>query len=119
MVLKCNKHVYCDVTKLFWTAFCTWLAECKIGIDPLKILDVLFGVHKRGKDFTILNHLILSAKFYIYKCKSNSVSPSLQVFKVKTRAVFQIKKKKKKRNSGKAGKKNNEKCSKLVPHVSE
>ena len=85
------------MTKLFWTAFCTWLAECKIGIDPLKILDVLFGVHKRGKDFTILNHLILSAKFYIYKCKSNSVSPSLQVFKVKTRAVFQIKKKKKRK----------------------
>ena len=87
------------MTKFFWTAFCTWLAQCKIGIDPLKILDVLSGVYNRGKDFKILNQLELSAMFYIYKCKLYSVILSLQVFKVKTTAVYPIKKK----NSGKAG----------------
>ena len=33
---------------------------------------------------------MLSAKFYIYKCKLSGVNPSLQVFKVKTKAVHQI-----------------------------
>ena len=41
----------------------------------------------------ILNHLISSAKFYIYKCKLSGVNPSLQVFKVKTKAVHQIERK--------------------------
>ena len=74
---------FCEVTKMFWRAFCTWLAECKIRIESLNILDVLFGVYNKGEDFKILNHLILSAKFYIYKCKLSGVNPSLQVFKVK------------------------------------
>ena len=79
---------------MFWRPFCTSLAECKIGIESLNILDVLFGVYKKGEDFKILNHLILSPKFYIYNCKLSGVNPSLQVFKLKTKAVHQIEKKK-------------------------
>ena len=63
---------FCEVTKMFWRAFCTWLAECKIRIESLNILD-LFGVYKKGEDFKILNHLILSAIFYIYKSKLSVV----------------------------------------------
>ena len=80
------------------------------------ILDVLFGVWK-GEDFKILNHLILSAKFYIYKCKLSGVNPSLQVFKVKTKVVHQIE-----RNIAAKRdklKKHNEKWMKLEPYVSE
>ena len=74
---------------MFWRAFYTWLAQCKIRMESY-ILDVLLGVYKKGEDFKILDHLILSAKFYIYKCKLSGVNPSLQVFKVKTKAVHQI-----------------------------
>ena len=56
----------CEVTKMFWRAFCTWLVECKIRIESLNILDVLFGVSKKGKAFKFLNHLILSAKFFFF-----------------------------------------------------
>ena len=49
---------FCEETKMFWRAFCTGLAECKILIESLNILDVLFGVYKKGEDFKILNHLI-------------------------------------------------------------
>ena len=45
------------------------------------------------KDFDILNHLVLAAKLYIYKCKLNNVNPSLQVYKAKIRGVYQIEKK--------------------------
>ena len=108
---------FCEVTKMFWRAFCTWLAECKIRIESLNISDVLFGVYKKGEDFKILNHLILSAKFYIYKCKLSGVNPSLQVFKVKTKVVHQIERKiAAKRDKLK---KHNEKWRKLEPCVSK
>ena len=90
---------FCEVINMFWTAFCSWLVECKIRIESLKILDVLFGVYRKGEDFKFLNHLILSAKFYLYKCKLSGVNLSLQVFKVKTKVVHQIERK----NSSKAG----------------
>ena len=30
------KHLlfFCEVTKMFWRAFCTWLAECKFELSP-------------------------------------------------------------------------------------
>ena len=59
--------------------------ECKIRIESLNILNVLFGVYKKGEDFKFLNH--------IYKCKLSGVNLSLQVFKVKTKAVHQIERK--------------------------
>ena len=108
---------FCEVTKMFWRAFCTWLAECKNRIESLNISDVLFGVYKKGEDFKILNHLILSAKFYIYKCKLSGVNPPLQVLKVKTKAVHQMETKiAEKRDKLK---KLNEKWRKLEPYVSE
>ena len=41
----------------------------------------------------ILNHLILLAKFYIYKCKLDIKHPSLNVFIAKIRATLQIEQK--------------------------
>lgn len=102
---------------MFWRAFCTWLAECKIRNESLNILDVLFGVYKKGEDFKILNHLILSEKFYFYKCKLSGVNPSLKVFKVKTKVVHQIERK----IAAKRDKLKNhiERWRKLEPYVSE
>ena len=41
-------------------------------------------------DSLILNHLLLLAKFYIYRCKLDIIHPSLNVFIAKIRANFQI-----------------------------
>ena len=84
---------FCEVANMFWRAFCTWLVKCKIRIESLNTLDVLFGVYRMGENFKFLNHLILSAKFYLYKFKLSGVNLSLQVFKVKTKAVHQIERK--------------------------
>ena len=46
-----------------------------------------------GDDFIILNHLILTAKFYIYRCKLNSVHPILRVYKARIKAVYQVERK--------------------------
>jgi len=63
-----------------------------------------------------LNHLILSAKFYNYKCKLSGLNPSLQDFKVKTKAVHQIERKIAAKQD--KLKKQNEKWRKLEPYVS-
>ena len=54
------------------------------------MVNILFGVYNENEDNIILNHLILMAKFYIYKCKLNSTNPSLKVFIAKTKTVYQI-----------------------------
>ena len=55
-------------------------------------MDIFFGVFNTEDDFILLNHLILTAKFYIYKCKLNIVNPSLRVYKAKIRDVYQVEK---------------------------
>jgi len=91
---KSLKHLFfnCYVTKFFWEAFCSWLIECSISLQPLTLTDIVFGIFNVEKDFDILNHLVLAAKLYIYKCKLNNVNPSLQVYKAKIKGVYQIEK---------------------------
>ena len=88
------EHLFfnCYVTKFFWEAFCSWLIECSISFQPLTLRDIVFGIFNVEKDFNILNHLVLAAKLYIYKCKLNNVNPSLQVYKAKIKGVYQIEK---------------------------
>jgi len=45
------------------------------------------------EDFHILNHIILLAKYYIYKRKLNIIHPSLKVFIAKVKATCQIEQK--------------------------
>ena len=80
---------YCDVTKTFWEAFCSWLGESQ----PFTIMNIIFGVFNTEDDYNILNHLILTAKFYIYKCKLNLVNPSLRVYRAKISEVYQVERK--------------------------
>ena len=65
----------------------------KIITTFLTLENVLFGVFNAMNDFLILNHLILLATFYIYKCKLDIKHPSLNVFIAKIRATFQIEQK--------------------------
>ena len=52
--------------------------------------NVLFGIFNAGEDFVIVNHLILEAKFYIYRCKLNGVKPAMRVLKTKIGAIHNI-----------------------------
>ena len=78
--LNPSEHLffYCDVTKTFWEAFCSWLFECNVRFLPFTIMDILFEIFNTEDDYIILNHLILTAKFYIYKCRLNIVNPALR-----------------------------------------
>ena len=81
---------YYNVTKAFWEAFCSWFGECQVNLQTFTIMDIFFGVFDAEEDFIILNHLILTAKFYIYKCKLNSKNPSIRVYKAKIGKIYQV-----------------------------
>ena len=55
----------CEITRSFWAALRSWLMECNINLEPLSVVNVLFGIFNAGENFVIVNHLILVAKVYI------------------------------------------------------
>ena len=71
-----------------WVALRSWLMECYINLEPLSIFNVLFGIFNSGEDFVIVNHLILVAKFYFYRCKLNGDKPAMRVLKTKIDAQY-------------------------------
>ena len=58
--------------------------QCNISLEPLSVVKVLFGIFNAGEDFVIVNHLMLVATFYIYRCKLNGVKPAMRVMKKKS-----------------------------------
>ena len=66
------KHLLfqCTLIEGFWKAFTSWLINQNISLEALTLVNILFHVYNENEDI-ILNHLILMAKFDIYKCKLN------------------------------------------------
>ena len=54
------------------------------------LLDILFGKFDLEKNFLLVNHILLLAKYFIYKCKLSKVIPSLLVFKAKLKATYKV-----------------------------
>ena len=48
---------------------------------------MLFGKFHINKDFKAINHILLLAKFYIYRCKLDKINLSIDVFIAKVRAT--------------------------------
>ena len=64
----------------------------KVGFAVLNasLLDILFGKFDLEKDFLLVNHIFLLAKYFIYKCKLSQVIPTLLVFKAKLKATYKV-----------------------------
>jgi len=67
-------------------------------MDTLTLINILFGVFNDSEDFTIFNHLILIAKYFISTCKLNKTKPTLRIFFEKIKLVHRIQRKIAKRN---------------------
>ena len=104
-----------NVTKAFWEAFCSWLGECQFNFQTFTIMDIFFGVFNAEEDLIILNHLILTAKFYIYKGKLNSKNPFIRVYKAKIGEIYQVEMKIAAKRNKLA--KHFQKWDKLLPHI--
>lgn len=61
---------------------------------PVTLLTISFDVFRDSKD-NIQNHVIITMeKFFIYQCKLNNKEPTLKVFIVKVKLMYDIKRQK-------------------------
>lgn len=81
---------FCKITEFFWKEVLSWLAILNNEIVDFSLIDVLFGKFDIDEDFIVINHILLLAKFYIYRSKLDNTKPSLEVFKAKLKAIFNI-----------------------------
>ena len=58
-------------------------------INALKETDLIFGKFDATEDFTLINHMLLLGKFYLYSSRcQKTVIPNLPGFIAKTKALF-------------------------------
>ena len=82
--------VSCKVADLFWKEVLSWIAIYRNEVMEISLIDVLFGKFNIGKDFMVINHILLLAKLFLYRCKLGKTNPSLDVFKAKLRATYNL-----------------------------
>ena len=78
---------FCKSSSFFWKELLSWIAVDANIVLNTSLLDILFGKFHLEKDFLLVNHIFLLAKYFIYKCKLHKVIPSLLVFKAKLKAT--------------------------------
>ena len=71
--------------KLLW-----WIAADANIVLNVSLLDILFGKFDLEKNFLLVNHIFLLAKYFIYRCKLPKIIPSLLVFKPKLKATYKV-----------------------------
>ena len=80
----------CKTSSFFWKELLSWIAvEANIVLNA-SLLDIFFGKFDLEKDFLLVNHILLLAKYFIYKCKLSQVISSLLVFKAKLKATYKV-----------------------------
>ena len=55
---------FCKTTDICWKEALSWLAIHKNEVVDFALVDVLFGKFYIDKDFIVINHILLLAKFY-------------------------------------------------------
>ena len=82
---------FCKITEFFCRKeVLSWLAILNNGIDDFSLIYVLFGKFDIEEDFIVRKQIFLLAKFYIYSSILDNSKPSLEVFKAKLKAAFNI-----------------------------
>ena len=81
---------FCESSSFFWKELLSWIAVDANIVLNASLLDILFGKFDLEKDFLLVNHILLHAKYFIYKCKLLKVIPPLLVFKAKLKATYKL-----------------------------
>lgn len=51
---------------MFWEEVLLWIALYSNEVRDISFPDIFFGKFNTDKDFMIINHILLLAKFFIY-----------------------------------------------------
>ena len=81
---------------MYWSI--SWILETCIVLAPgqwhyfgeLKEADLIFGKFDIEDDSTLINHILLSGKYYIYSRKCQNAKPSLKGLVAKMKRVYSI-----------------------------
>ena len=94
----CNEEVeslehlsyLCKISSFFWKELLSWLAVQRNKDLDISFMEILFGKFDISDDSLLVNHVLLLAKFFLYKCKLSNINPSLKVFKAKLKATYTL-----------------------------
>ena len=80
----------CKISSEFWKHVLSWLKDNKIYIETLKEWDIIFGKFDIKDNFTLINHLLLLGKYYIYSRKCQSGLLTVQGFIARIKLIYRI-----------------------------
>ena len=76
---------------MFWKEILSWTSRYNNDVKNISLPDVFFAKFNTNKDLMIINHTLLLAKFFIYRCKlDKKKEPSTGVFKAKLKATYKL-----------------------------
>ena len=81
---------FCKSSSVFWKELLSWIAANANIVLNVSLLDIPFGKFNLEKNFLLVNHILLLAKYFIYRCKLSKIIPSLLVFKAKLKATYNV-----------------------------
>ena len=74
----------------FWKQVLSWLRDNDINVEKLKEAGLIFGKFGIQDDSTLINHILLLGKYYVYSRKCQNAKPSVKGFIVETKRVYSI-----------------------------
>ena len=80
----------CRMSSDSWKHVLSWLIDNDVHAETISESDVIFGRFDIVEDYTLINHILLLGKYYIYCKKCHSCVPSIRGFIARARRVFNI-----------------------------
>ena len=80
----------CKISSEFWKHVLSWLKDNSIDIETLREWDIIFGKFDIKDNFTLVNHLLLLGKNYIYSKKCQNNLPTVQGFIARIKQIYRI-----------------------------
>jgi len=70
----------CNIIQNFWKNVINWLTSFDIKEWDLNEMSVILGIIDPNDDYILINHIILLAKYFIYKCSLFKILPTVCVY---------------------------------------
>jgi hypothetical protein len=86
------EHLFLDCEKvlIFWVDLFHFLNNYSIQVENMSEMDILLGCKNRNDDTMLINHILLLAKYYIYKCSLSRSQLFVSAFQYKIKQTFDL-----------------------------
>ena len=78
------------ISSEFWKHVLSWLKDNGVDIETLREWNIMFGKFDIKDNFTLVNHLLLLGKYYIYSKKCQNSLPTVQGFIARIKLIYRI-----------------------------